>query len=367
MRWAYGFPPIIPCMPEAPLKTVFSLSPKAVGVAAAVVTVLIWSAFIVIARASADPSRGHVLNAFDIVYARIWGASLVLLPWGLWMTWRDRVVAADGAVSPLPLASAGRSLGGLSPLPLRTTVGAGLAGGLVYAMLAYNGFAFAPAAHASVLMPGSLPLWTALLAVWVLGEQLTPSRILGLALIVTGDLLVGGASLLHALDGSGVWRGDVLFILASMTWSLYSVLVRRWALNAVRATIAITAFAFVTYVPAYSALLWLQWVPGRVWVAPFNDVAFQMAFQGVGSVVISGITFTKMIQHFGPVRSTMVTAVVPGLSAVMAVLFLAEPLGWNLVLGLALVSAGIVFGVRQAAPVAMNSVAACAHSTRARG
>ena len=354
-------------MPVPPPKTAFALSSKAVGVVAAVVTVVIWSAFIVIARASADPSRGGTLNAFDIVYARIWGASLVLLPWGLWMTWRDRVVATEGAVSPLPLPSAGRSLGGLSPLPLRTTVGAGLFGGLVYAMLAYSGFAFAPAAHASVLMPGSLPLWTTLLAVVLLHEHITPTRALGLTLIVVGDLMVGGSSLLHALDGSGVWRGDVLFILASITWAVYSVLVRRWALNAVRATIAITAFAFVTYVPVYSLLLWLQWVPGRVWVAPLHDVAFQMAFQGVGSVVVSGITFTKMIQHFGPVRSTMFTAVVPGLSALMAVLFLAEPLGWNLVLGLALVSVGIVFGVRKAAPNATNTIAACAANTRARG
>lgn len=123
-------------------------------------------------------------------------------------------------------------------------------------------------------------------------------RALGLALIVVGDLMVGGTSMLHALDGSGIWRGDVLFMLASMVWASYSVLVRRWALDAVRTTIAITAFAFVTYVPVYSALLWLQWVPGRVWVAPWHDVAFQMVFQGVGSVVISGITFTKVIQRF---------------------------------------------------------------------
>ena len=201
-------------------------------------------------------------------------------------------------------------------------------------MLAYSGFVFAPAAHASVLMPGSLPLWTALLAVLILGDRITPTRALGLALIVVGDLLVGGTSLLHALDGSGVWRGDVLFILASLVWSTYSVLVRRYALDAVRATIAITALAFVTYVPVYTALLLLHWVPGQVLVAPLRDVAFQMVFQGVGSVVISGITFTKMIQHFGPVRSTMITALVPGLSAISAALFLGEPLVWNLCGGL---------------------------------
>jgi len=63
-------------------------------------------------------------------------------------------------------------------------------------------------------------------------------------------------------------------------------------------------------------------------------------------VVISGITFTKMVQSFGPVRSTMITAVVPGLSALGAVIFLGEPLYWNLLAGLALVTLGIVFGVR---------------------
>jgi drug/metabolite transporter (DMT)-like permease len=96
-------------------------------------------------------------------------------------------------------------------------------------------------------------------------------------------------------------------------------------------------------------------------------VLFQMGFQGLGSVVISGITFTKMIQHFGPVRSTMMTAVVPGLSALAATFFLGEPLHWNLVAGLALVTVGILFGVRTATPVAIKSEAAHADAMRAGG
>lgn len=320
------------------------LSPKAQGILAALVTVVIWTSFIVIARASADPARGGVLNPFDIMYARIWGASLILLPWGWWLTQRDRLRQQEGTQA---VGAQSSSLWGLSPLPWRTTAQVGVFGGVLYGMLAYSGFVFAPAAHASVLMPGSLPLWTALLAIVMLGDRITPARATGLALIVAGDVLVGGASLLHALDGSGVWRGDVLFVLAAMVWASYSVLARRCALNAVRATIAITAFAFVTYVPIYTALLLLQWVPGRVLQAPLYDVGFQMFFQGVGSVVISGITFTKMIQNFGPVRSTMMTAVVPGLSALAAVVVLGEPLHWNLIAGLVLVTIGIVFGVRK--------------------
>ena len=330
------------------------LSAKTVGILSAVVTVVIWTAFIVVARASADPARGGVLNPFDIVYARIWGASLILLPWGWWLVRRARITT-PGAGSFL----------GLSPLPLRQTVMVGFFGGLLYAMLAYSGFVFAPAAHASVLMPGSLPLWTALLAIPVLGERITPTRALGLALIVGGDLMVGGNSLLHALDGSGVWRGDMLFMAASFTWSIYSVLARRFALQAVQATIAITVFAFFAYVPVYTVLLLLEWVPGHVFQAAWTVVGAQMLMQGVGSVVISGITFTRMIQHFGPVRSTMITALVPALSAIAAAVFLGEPLVWNLIVGLGLVTVGILFGVRQAKVHAIKTGATSAHSTGA--
>ena len=62
-----------------------------------------------------------------------------------------------------------------------------------------------------------------------------------------------------------------------------------------------------------------------------------------------------MIQHFGPVRSTMMTALVPGLSALGAVFFLGEPLHWTLMLGLALVTLGIVFGVRKVGQTAQTA------------
>ena len=322
-------------------------SPRAIGIAAAIVTVIIWTSFVLIARASADPTRGGTLNPFDIAFCRIVGASLILLPWGWLIVRRDRSRGVYAS-----------SLLGFSPLSLRVTLSVGFFGGLLYALLAYNGFVFAPAAHASVLLPGSLPLWTALLAVWVLGERITHGRALGLALIVLGDVLVGGTSLLQAFDGGEVWKGDLLFMAAAFAWSCYSVLARRHGLDAVRATIAITAFACVSYLPVYTMLLLTGLAHGQVFSAPLGEVVFQAIFQGWGSVVISGITFTKMIQHFGPVRSTMITAVVPGLSAFGAVLFLGEPLYWNLVAGLALVTLGILFGVRAAASIAIRKEAA---------
>ena len=327
------------------------LTPRQLGAVAAVVTVAIWTGFILIGRASA----GRTLLPFDIALLRIVGASLVLLPWGLWLTRGRR-------------GTAGASLGGLSPLPLRQTVVCGMFGGPLYAVLCYAGFFYAPATHASVLMPGSLPLWTALLAAVLLRDHITPARALGLLCIVGGDLLVGGSSLLAALDGGDVWKGDLIFMSAAACWAVYSVLARQHQLNPVHATIAITAFAFVTYVPLFVLLTQTGVLPSRLGAAPWGEIAFQALFQGVGSVVISGIAFVQMVRAFGPVRSTMITALVPGLSALGAVLLLGEPLGWSLLAGLVLVTAGILFGVRAARPpFAIKITAADAVPTGARG
>lgn len=314
------------------------LSPKTVGILAAVVTILIWSSFIVIARASAKGS----LLPLDMVFLRFIGAAIVLLPWGWWIVRSQRRLPAT---STEPLTSTWL---GLSPYAFKLTALVGVIGGVGYAMLAYSGFFFAPAAHASVLLPGTLPLSTALVAMWLLKVRITPTRALGLGLIFCGDLLVGGTSLLKAFDGGETWKGDLLFLSASTCWAFYSVIARKNALDAVKATIAITVFTAVTYVPVYAVLLAFGAIKSHLATAPWGEVAFQAVFQGVGSVVISGISFTKMIQYFGPVRSTMMTALVPGLSALGAVFFLGEPLHSNLILGLALVTVGILFGVRAA-------------------
>jgi drug/metabolite transporter (DMT)-like permease len=313
------------------------VSSRTVGIAAAVVTIFIWTFFIVIARAMALKS----LSPWDIVLCRVVGASFVLLPWG-WLMVRRRRAANPAAPHWL----------GLSPLARRTSVAIGLPAGLGYSLLAFSGFLYAPAAHGSVLLPGMLPLLTALMSMWLLHERFGAGRKVGLALIVAGGALVGGTSLLTAFDGGSVWKGDLLFVAASTSWSLYTVLCRRERLDAVEATIAVGVFSAVSYLPAYVALAWAGLIDSRIATAPWGEILFQTLWQGLGTFVISGITFMKMVQVFGPVRTTMLTALVPGLSALGAVIFLGEPLGASLIGGLALVTLGIVVGVRAAAVAA---------------
>jgi drug/metabolite transporter (DMT)-like permease len=312
-----------------------TVSKQTAGVFYALITVAIWVSFIILARVMAHKT----LTPFDIGFVRFIAAAMIMVPWGFWWVRREREKNPNAP-----------SWLGLSPLSFKLSALIGMIAGIGYSCFAYSGFFFAPASHASVLMPGMLPLWTAMLAFFILKTPVTPRRAIGLALIALGAMFVGGTSVLQSMRGGDVWRGDVLFLCASFCWGSYTVIARKNALAAIPATIAISVFALFTYVPVYGVLAFTHTIHTQLFAAPWSEIFLQGFLQGVLSVVISGITFVKMVEIFGPVRSTMITSVVPPLSALGAVFLLNEPLHWNLVVGLVLATVGIGFGVKSVTP-----------------
>jgi drug/metabolite transporter (DMT)-like permease len=298
-----------------------------IGVACALAVIAIWTSFILVARASA----ARTLLPFDIAWLRFAFAGAVALPV---LLWRGPQALVDG-------------LGGTLRSALQRGAALTATAGVGYCALAYSGFFFAPAAHAAVLMPGSLPLWTALFAALLIGERFAPQRIAGLVLIAAGALLVGGQSLWLALTGAGsVWRGDVLFMLAGAVWSLYGVLCRRWQVGALDATLAIALGALVSAVPLYAAGIAAGLLPSNLGLARWPEMAWQAVFQGGLSMWLAGLAYTQVVQTFGPLRSTMMTALVPPLAALGAVPLLGEPLSGAALGGLACVTLGLLVGLR---------------------
>ncbi len=293
------------------------------GAACALAVLVIWTSFILIARVSAR----HALSPFDIAFLRFLFSGLVVLP----LAWRRRAALRAG-------------LGGEQAWRRGAALAA--VAGVGYCGFAYSGFFFAPVAHAAVLMPGSLPLWAAVFAVLLLGEHLPRARLAGLALIVAGDLLLGGHSLLQAFEGGSTWKGDLLFLCASSCWGLYSVLCRRWRVGAVDATFAIAIGSLASYVPLYGLGVAAGVLPSGLPSASWGEIGFQAVYQGGLAMLVAGIAFTQVVSTFGPVRTTMITAVVPSLAALSAVPLLGEPLGASALGGLACVTAGLLVGLR---------------------
>jgi drug/metabolite transporter (DMT)-like permease len=316
------------CMPSTPLAS-DSRRTLWIGAGCAVAVLLIWTSFILVARSSATRS----LTAFDIAWLRFVFSGLLVLPV---LAWRwPRFLAGLGPTSTVAFQ--------------RLAALAGIAG-MGYCMLAYSGFFFAPVSHAAVLLPGSLPLWTALLAWLWLGESLSRGRALGLGLIACGGVFVGGVSLLRAFDSGDTWKGDLLFMAASLSWASYGVLCRRWRIGAVDATLAIALGCLVSYVPVYGLGVLAGAIASHLGTAPWREIAFQAIYQGGLSMLAAGLAYTQVIQTFGPLRTTMLTALVPPLAALLAVPLLGEPLGLPALVGLACVGLGLMVGLRAAAP-----------------
>jgi len=310
--------------------------------ACAVVVLLIWISFILVARGSA---RG-ALTPFDIAWLRFAFSGLVVLP----IAWHFRRALLQGLAAEVG-REAEREVGRdvtptgrpIAAVALRRALALGLTGGVGYSLLAYSGFFLAPASHAAVLLPGSLPLWSTLAAWLLLGERLTGLRLLGLGLILLGGAAVAASSL--SAGGVGTWRGDVLFVAASITWALYGVLCRRWRVGALPATAAVALVSLLIVGPAYPLLVLAGAVSSGLAAAPLGELVFQAVYQGGLAMLVAGGAFTQVVAHYGPVRTTMFTAVVPPLAALAAVPVLGEPLAASALLGLACVTLGLLVGI----------------------
>ncbi|MCS3803266.1 drug/metabolite transporter (DMT)-like permease [Chromobacterium alkanivorans] len=227
-----------------------------------------------------------------------------------------------------------------------------LLGGLGVSLFAYSGFKYAPAAHGGLLLPGMQPFLVALFAWWLTGERLRRHKLPGYALIGAGLAL--SAAPLFAGAGGDAWIGDLLLLLASLSWAAFGVLARRWAYPAWPLTRAITIMAAMIYLPIY-----LLWLPKHLAAAPWPALLFQAAYQGGAAAIVAMLLYLRAIAALGAVRVGMLFALIPVLAGLLAVPLLDEPLTGYLAAGLVCVSLGAWLAAREPAVVAAVAPAAC--------
>jgi drug/metabolite transporter (DMT)-like permease len=209
--------------------------------------------------------------------------------------------------------------------------------GFGFPLAAFAGYQLAPAAHGATVMAAGLPVGTALLGLALGLGRISARRALSLGIVVAGSVL------LAAVTGDaweGAWKGDLLFLAAVLSWSVYTVLVQRWRLPALDTMLAVGLAAAPVYLPVW----WLV-LPSTIGQAPPAAVAFQAVFQGAFAAVLAGLLYTKAVTLIGPGPTTMIGAVVPALAALAAWPLLGEALPPLGLLAVVLVSAGMVLGV----------------------
>ena len=209
-------------------------------------------------------------------------------------------------------------------------------GGLPFGLLGMAGAQFAPASHMGALLPGSMPVFVALLSAFILGERFGKGRIIGLGVIVIGVICVVGAALSGSASGSNVLVGDALFILAGVFWAVYTVAYRKSGLDPWHGAALICFWSAILIAP-----LWAIIPNTTLTSAPLPDIALQVAAQGVLAGLLGLAAYGATIRHLGASIAAVSGAVVPALTALGGLVLLGEPLSMLTGLGVLLVAGGI--------------------------
>lgn len=276
----------------------------AIGVACALSVVVLWSSFHLIARVGVQTS----LTPYDLVALRVGVGGILMLP----------VLLRHG----------------LGHLRLWQAVIVAVVAGPGFALPAFAGYQFAPASHGAAILAGALPLFTVPIAWLALGENLNIRRLLGLLALFAGVVFLIGDSFTGLANGQ--WRGDALFIVGALDWSIFAVLARAWRVEPVRGTALVAVISLIGYVPIHFAFL-----PSKFATAPLFDIAGQAVYQGFLSMIISLLLFTRAVGALGASLTTMITAFVPVTAARSALIILGEPLTILSVVAIVLVTLGM--------------------------
>lgn len=247
--------------------------------------VAIWSGWLVLSRLGVQT----VLTPADITLLRYVTAALCTLPWALTYPWRT--------------VRWGRAL----------VVALGC--GFPYTLLSFYGLKLSPAAQAGVLVNGSLPVISGLLAIVLLKQRFRAGAWLGVALVVIANgLMVGPTLMNHSVPVAGL----LLLFAAAWVMSIYMTAVKAWQVS------------------TRDILVWVPWINGLMFIpiwwlmphvlpqAPMNDVLLQVVYQGIIVSVLALFLLGFVIRELGSMTSSLCMAFVPASAALLAIPVLNE-------------------------------------------
>lgn len=281
-------------------------SETAFGVLCGLAAVFIWSAFIIASRFGV---RAH-LSPWDIVAIRFAVAGAVLLPY---------------------LIRKGLALERLGWAGLAAIV---IGCGAPCVLLVNAGLLFAPAAQAGALYPGGTPLMVAALAIVFLGETPSPSKTIGLSLIVLGALcLVFGNG---GTVGTQQNLGQTLFLAAAFVWGGYTIAMRKAQLDGLHAAAIAAVLSMALYLPPY-----LYFNGLRVFSTPATELTLQAVVQGLLTAIVALLLYGRTVRILGATRAAAFVALTPVVTAILSIPTLGEWPSLADWVSIAIISAGV--------------------------
>ena len=177
-------------------------------------------------------------------------------------------------------------------------------------------------ASRGALMLATMPIWSILLARWIVGEQLRGRQFLGVGLTVCGVAVVILADRGSRLvGGRGALLGDALLLLTALWGALYAVLAKR-ALDRHHALTVVTlAMLIGTLVLLPIALV--EGLLGEIGQID-SSLAWLVVFLGIPGGAIGFGLWTAALARLSPTQLTVYINLNPVVAAILGVVLLSE-------------------------------------------
>jgi drug/metabolite transporter (DMT)-like permease len=215
--------------------------------------------------------------------------------------------------------------------------------GPVFMLIVSGGYVYAPLPHGAVIPPSAMTVSSLLLAALVLGDHPSRARLAGVGVILVGLACVAGSGL---MDDTGrlTWLGDILFAVAGFLWAVFTVLQKRWGIDPMQATAAMSVMSLILLLPPF--LVWWSFEP--ILALPPSQLAIQVVVQGVLAGVVAVVAFAAAVVILGASRAALFPPLVPACAILIGIPITGEwpsPLQW---IGIAVVTLGLIaaMGVR---------------------
>jgi drug/metabolite transporter (DMT)-like permease len=227
---------------------------------------------------------------------------------------------------------------GRTPLPPRRTIvlllSLGVLGNGVYQLFFIEGVAHSRASDAALVVAAS-PAFIAIIGQARGVERISRRGVIGIALSVIGIGLVV-LSTSEASDARSSLVGDLLILLGSLAWAVYSVLLKPYTehVNGLQlSALTMSGGAVMLLLVASPAIAHAHWASLR----PIGWSA--LVYSGVFALVIAYYFWYRGVRVIGPTRTAMYSNLQPVIGVAMAWVLLHEtPTPWQIVGAISIMS-----------------------------
>ena len=200
-------------------------------------------------------------------------------------------------------------------------------------VLAIYGVLLLPSGRAA-LLGYTMPVWSAILSVFLLGESMTPRRVIGLILGLAGIIALMGGNL---ASFTAAPTGTLCMILAAWSWALGIVLFKRLPVGL--STVALTGWLMlIGSIPLLLAAIFLE-TPRLAW--PSLWPAFGIVYNLFVAFMFCHWAWNRIVLTVPVAVSSLSSLIVPLIGVFSSVFFLGEKLGWQEILASLLILSAV--------------------------